>query len=234
MAEPPLRIFGIPVVVSEKTPADGVHIVAGVPVVRQDGTIDGNGTRVMLTNIGEPYETVAPVREAPGQDSPMSDERLEEIRQSAGLSCRSAVCGMTVGELVAEIRRLRLDLSWVQAAVMANAAVDDDCANEIASACGWEARIVAVNHAERLMPEQIFNYGVIQDADGNMTHHMHPPGETLTTPGIGDQPCGAACVWCERGIPLLPQVRRVVRDGWIQYFDPSGESIGQPVRVSPD
>lgn len=78
--------------------------------------------------------------------------------------------------------------------------------------------------------EKVFTHGVIQDADGNMTHHMHPVGETLGE-GIGDQEYGKPCVWCTRGVPLLPEVRRVVKDGWIQFFDPSGETICAPVRA---
>lgn len=45
----------------------------------------------------------------------MSDERLAEIERNAGLSCRSGACAMTVGELIAEVRRLRRALRLSEA-----------------------------------------------------------------------------------------------------------------------
>ena len=82
------------------------------------------------------------------------------------------------------------------------------------------------------MPDECeFTSGVRQDADGTITHHLHPPGEAVLGYGVMGQEYGAPCILCARGVPLLPPLRRVVRDGWVQYIDPTGETISAPVRL---
>lgn len=120
-----MKIFGIPVVEDDSLPDDEIHLVAGVPVVRQDGTIEWDGKRWVLKNIGEPYESVAPPTQSERTESRLSDECLEEIERRFQAGCHSheitadsvrtidylCTCFEDIAEtglsLVAEIRRLR-------------------------------------------------------------------------------------------------------------------------------
>lgn len=79
--------------------------------------------------------------------------------------------------------------------------------------------------------EKVYDLGVIQDADGTMTAHMHPPGATLGV-DIGGQKAGEPCIWCARGVRLMPAVRRVVKDGIVTIFDTeTGDLISGPYAV---